>query len=344
MAMIMWAAPIGAFGAMAALVGATGIGSLKSLGLLMVAFYATCAIFVFVFLGTHPQGRHRASTSSRCFRYLGREFLLILSTSSSESALPRLIAKMEHLGVSRPVVGITVPTGYSFNLDGTAIYLTMASLFIAEAMDKPFSIGQQIGLLVFMIIASKGAAGVSGAGLATLAGGLQSHRPDLVPGVGFIVGIDRLMSEARALTNFAGNAIATVLIGTWVGEIDKDKATRVLAGQDRFDEASMLDDDDDIVADDRAPGARAPAVTSPSWSAPPADRTVERPRTEPVRGLSAFVVGHLTPRVGAARKPLAYNEIHDGRMPWAPSRRAARFALVHPPSTQWTFPRDICDT
>jgi aerobic C4-dicarboxylate transport protein len=176
-------------------------------------------------------------------RYLSREFLLILGTSSSESALPRLIAKMEHLGVSRPVVGITVPTGYSFNLDGTAIYLTMASLFIAEAMDKPFTIGQQIGLLVFMIIASKGAAGVSGAGLATLAGGLQSHRPDLVPGVGIIVGIDRLMSEARAVTNFAGNAIATVLIGTWVGEIDRAKAGRVLAGQDPFDEATMIDEE-----------------------------------------------------------------------------------------------------
>ncbi|GAB3879254.1 cation:dicarboxylate symporter family transporter [Terrabacter terrigena] len=240
MAMVMWAAPIGAFGAMAALVGATGLSSLKSLGLLMFAFYVTCAIFVFVFLGAIL----KLTTGMNVFsllRYLAREFLLILSTSSSESALPRLIAKMEHLGVSRPVVGITVPTGYSFNLDGTAIYLTMASLFIAEAMDKPFSIGQQIGLLVFMIIASKGAAGVSGAGLATLAGGLQSHRPDLVPGVGIIVGIDRLMSEARALTNFAGNAIATVIIGTWVGEIDRDKAARVLSGQDRFDEASMLD-------------------------------------------------------------------------------------------------------
>jgi aerobic C4-dicarboxylate transport protein len=229
----------------AALVGATGIGSLKSLGLLMLAFYATCAIFVFAFLGSILKVVTGMNVFS-LFRYLGREFLLILSTSSSESALPRLIAKMEHLGVSRPVVGITVPTGYSFNLDGTAIYLTMASLFIAEAMDKPFSIGQQIGLLVFMIIASKGAAGVSGAGLATLAGGLQSHRPDLVPGVGFIVGIDRLMSEARALTNFAGNAIATVLIGTWVGEIDRDKAARVLSGQDRFDEASMLDHDEAV--------------------------------------------------------------------------------------------------
>ncbi len=258
MAMIMWAAPIGAFGAMAALVGATGLGSLKSLGLLMVAFYATCAIFVLIFLGTILKLVTGFSVFA-LLRYLAREFLLIVSTSSSESALPRLIAKMEHLGVSRPVVGITVPTGYSFNLDGTAIYLTMASLFIAEAMDKPFTIGQQISLLVFMIIASKGAAGVSGAGLATLAGGLQSHRPDLVPGVGIIVGIDRLMSEARALTNFAGNAIATVLIGTWVGEIDRDKAVRVLAGEDKFDEASMLDDEDEAPVGDAPTAASAPS-------------------------------------------------------------------------------------
>jgi aerobic C4-dicarboxylate transport protein len=189
-------------------------------------------------------------------RYLAREFLLILSTSSSESALPRLIAKMEHLGVSRPVVGITVPTGYSFNLDGTAIYLTMASLFIAEAMDKPFSIGQQIGLLVFMVIASKGAAGVTGAGLATLAGGLQSHRPDLVDGVGFIVGIDRMMSEARALTNFAGNAIATVIIGTWTGQIDRVQATQVLAGARPFDEAMLVDAEHEGTAHDEPVAGR----------------------------------------------------------------------------------------
>lgn len=242
MAMIMWVAPVGAFGAMAAVVGATGLDALKSLGMLMVSFYVTCALFVFVVLGTLL----KVVTGLNIFtllRYLAREFLLILSTSSSESALPRLIAKMEHLGVSRPVVGITVPTGYSFNLDGTAIYLTMASLFIAEVMDKPFSIGQQISLLVFMIIASKGAAGVTGAGLATLAGGLQSHRPDLVDGVGVIVGIDRLMSEARALTNFAGNAVATVLIGTWTGQLDKGQCAAVLAGDRPFDEASMVDDD-----------------------------------------------------------------------------------------------------
>ncbi len=244
MAMIMYAAPVGAFGAMAAVVGATGVDALKSLGLIMVAFYATCLIFVFGVLGTVLRVVAGVNVFS-LFRYLAREFLLILSTSSSESALPRLIAKMEHLGVSRPVVGITVPTGYSFNLDGTAIYLTMASLFIAEAMDKPFSIAQQVSLLVFMVIASKGAAGVTGAGLATLAGGLQSHRPDLVDGVGFIVGIDRMMSEARALTNFAGNSVATVLIGHWVGELDKDRAARVLRGDEPFDEATMLDDADE---------------------------------------------------------------------------------------------------
>lgn len=239
--MIMWAAPVGAFGAMAAVVGATGVDALKGLAQIMLGFYITCALFVFVVLGTIL----RMVTGINVFsllRYLAREFLIIVSTFSSESVLPRLIAKMEHLGVRREVVGITVPTGYSFNLDGTAIYLTMASLFVADAMGKPLAIGEQISLLLFMIIASKGAAGVTGAGLATLAGGLQSHRPDLVDGVGLIVGIDRFMSEARALTNFAGNAIATVLIGTWTGGIDADRARRVLAGDEPFDERSMLDD------------------------------------------------------------------------------------------------------
>ncbi|MEO7062067.1 MAG: cation:dicarboxylase symporter family transporter [Lapillicoccus sp.] len=252
MSMVMWVAPIGAFGAIAAIVGATGIDALKSLGLLMVAFYITCAIFVFGVLGSLLRVVTGVNVF-RLFRYLGREFLLILSTSSSESALPRVIAKMEHLGVERTTVGITIPTGYSFNLDGTAIYLTMASLFIAEALRKPFSIGEQIALLVFMIIASKGAAGVSGAGLATLAGGLQSHRPDLVDGVGFIVGIDRFMSEARALTNFAGNSIACVLIGTWTRSIDMEQVERVLSGQAPFDERMLH------VGTDHAPTASVDA-------------------------------------------------------------------------------------
>jgi aerobic C4-dicarboxylate transport protein len=238
LSMIMWAAPIGAFGAIAAVVGATGWDALVSLGKIMIAFYITCLLFVIVVLGTIL----RLATGISIFqllKYLGREFLLIVSTSSSETALPRLIGKMEHLGVSKQVVGITVPTGYSFNLDGTAIYLTMASLFIAEAMNQPFSLGQQISLLVFMIVASKGAAGVTGAGLATLAGGLQSHRPELLDGVGLIVGIDRFMSEARAVTNFAGNAVATVLVGHWVGAFDKDQAKQVFAGEDPFDEAAF---------------------------------------------------------------------------------------------------------
>jgi len=241
LAMIMWAAPVGAFGAIAAVVGETGWSALRSLAIIMVGFYLTCALFVFVILALLTRLIAKLNLFS-LLRYLGREFLLILSTSSSESTLPRLIAKMEHLGVSKPVVGITVPTGYSFNLDGTAIYLTMATLFIATAQGAPLPVGEQISLLLFMIIASKGAAGVSGAGIATLAGGLQAHKPELVDGVGFILGIDRFMSEARALTNFAGNAVATVLIGSWTGEFNREQAGRVFTGASPFNEATLLDE------------------------------------------------------------------------------------------------------
>jgi aerobic C4-dicarboxylate transport protein len=163
---------------------------------------------------------------------------------------------MEHLGVDRTTVGVVVPTGYSFNLDGTAIYLTMASLFVAEAMGHPLSLVEQLSLLVFMIVASKGAAGVSGAGLATLAGGLQSHRPDLLDGVGLIVGIDRFMSEARAVTNFSGNAVATLLVGSWTKTVDKEKVSAVLRGDDPFDELAMVDDE-------HAPRSKEPAVVAP---------------------------------------------------------------------------------
>ncbi|PPG35342.1 C4-dicarboxylate transporter DctA [Pseudoclavibacter sp. RFBG4] len=239
--MIMWVAPVGAFGAIAAVVGATGIDAVIALGTLMIAFYITCALFIVVVLGSLLWLVARVNIF-KLMKFLGREYLLIVSTSSSEVALPRLIAKMEHVGVSKSVAGITIPTGYSFNLDGTAIYLTMASLFIASAMGTPLSIGEQVSLLVFMMIASKGAAGVTGAGLATLAGGLQAHRPDLVDGVGVIVGIDRFMSEARALTNFTGNAVATVLVGTWTKEIDKQRVDLVLSGGAPFDEATMNED------------------------------------------------------------------------------------------------------
>ncbi|WP_188828410.1 cation:dicarboxylate symporter family transporter [Nocardia camponoti] len=242
LSMILWLAPIGAFGAIANVVGRTGWNAVVQLATLMIAFYLTCLVFVFGILGVVLRLVSGLSIMKLC-RYLAREYLLIVATSSSESALPRLIAKMEHAGVEKTTVGVVVPTGYSFNLDGTAIYLTMASIFIADAMGKPLSLSEQVGLLLFMIVASKGAAGVTGAGLATLAGGLQSHRPELLDGVGLIVGIDRFMSEARALTNFSGNAVATLLIGTWTKTVDADRTREVLDGKVPFDETTMVDDD-----------------------------------------------------------------------------------------------------
>lgn len=186
-------------------------------------------------------------------KYLAQEFLLIFATSSSESALPSLMRKMEHVGVDKSTVGIVVPTGYSFNLDGTAIYLTMASIFIADAMNMPLNLGEQIGLLVFMIIASKGAAGVSGAGIATLAAGLQSHKPEMLAGVDIIVGIDKFMSECRALTNFAGNSVATILVGKWTKTVDLDRTRRVLAGEIPF--VPTEDDDEHHTSQPRNSGA-----------------------------------------------------------------------------------------
>lgn len=239
---ILWVAPVGAFGAMAAVVGKTGIQAVVQMLVLMLAFYITCAVFVFGVLGTVLWVVARVSPW-KLFKYLGREFLLILATSSSESALPNLMRKMEHLGVHPSTVGIVVPTGYSFNLDGTAIYLTMASIFISDALNMPMNMGEQISLLVFMIIASKGAAGVTGAGLATLAAGLQAFRPELISGVAIIVGIDRFMSEARALSNFAGNSIATLVVGTWTKTVDHDQVNRVLSGEDPYVAA---DDDSDV--------------------------------------------------------------------------------------------------
>jgi aerobic C4-dicarboxylate transport protein len=238
---IMWLAPIGAFGAIAGVVGNAGWAAIGALGLFVLVFYATCIVFIVVILGTLL----KVTTGFSIFKvlyYLRQEYLLIVATSSSETALPRLIAKMEHLGISKPVVGIVVPTGYSFNLDGTAMYLTMASLFIGNAMGTPLSWSEQLSLLLFMIVASKGAAGVTGAGLATLGGGLAAHRPDLVPGVGLIVAVDRFMSEARALTNFSGNAVATLIIGSWVKEIDRPQTDRVFSGEDPFDDTDMLDE------------------------------------------------------------------------------------------------------
>ncbi|KAB1503916.1 cation:dicarboxylase symporter family transporter [Corynebacterium sp. 320] len=230
---ILWLAPIGAFGAIAGVVAGTGLDAVIQLGVLMLGFYITCVVFVFGILGLVLQV-FTGFSIFKLAKYLGREFLLIFATSSSESALPNLMRKMEHIGVDKSTVGIVVPTGYSFNLDGTAIYLTMAAIFVSDAMNMPMTIGEQIGLLVFMMIASKGAAGVSGAGIATLAAGLQSHRPELLNGVDIIVGIDRFMSEARALTNFAGNSVATLLVGTWTKTVDKEQVHRVLNGEDPY--------------------------------------------------------------------------------------------------------------
>lgn len=242
--MVLWLAPIGAFGAIANIVATTGFNAVTNLLLLMAGFYLTCVVFVFGVLGVLLRIVSGLSIF-RLLRYLAREYLLIFATSSSEVVLPRLITKMKHLGVQSSTVGVVVPTGYSFNLDGTAIYLTMASLFIADAMGHRLTWGEQIALLAFMIIASKGAAGVSGAGLATLAGGLQAHRPELLDGVGLIVGIDRFMSEARSLTNFSGNAVATILVASWTKTIDLSKADEVLRGRDPFDESTMVDPHDE---------------------------------------------------------------------------------------------------
>ncbi|KQB83992.1 cation:dicarboxylate symporter family transporter [Corynebacterium lowii] len=252
---ILWLAPIAAFGAIAAVVGSTGMAAVVQLGYLILAFYVTCFVFVFVVLGLVLK-MFTGLSIFKLVKYLGREFLLIFATSSSESALPNLMRKMEHAGVDKSTVGIVVPTGYSFNLDGTAIYLTMAAIFISDAMDMPMNLGEQVGLLLFMIIAAKGAAGVSGAGIATLAAGLQSYKPALLGGVDLILGIDKFMSEARALTNFAGNSVATLLVGKWTNTLDMDHIQRVLSGEIPY----VPSEDDDEHGDFR----RNPSVENPA--------------------------------------------------------------------------------
>lgn len=217
--MIMWVVLIGVFGVMAVIVGVIGVDVFKSLVVIMIAFYLTCIVFVFGVLGTLLWFAVGVNIFT-LLCYFGCEFLLILLTSSSETVLFWLIVKMEHLGVLRPVVGVVVFIGYSFNLDGMAIYLMMLSLFVAQVVGKLFVIGAQILLLVFMIIASKGVVGVIGVGLVTLVGGLQSHWLDLVDGVGLIVGIDRFMFEVWVLTNFVGNVVVIVFVGGWMCELD----------------------------------------------------------------------------------------------------------------------------
>ena len=226
--LIMRAAPVGAFGAMAFTVGAFGVDALGPLAKLMACVYATCLGFVFVVLGTIA--RLAGFRITRFLRYIGEEILLVLGTSSSESALPRLMAKLENLGCARPVVGLVVPAGYSFNLDGTSIYLTMAALFVAQATNTPLTLGQQVSILAVLLLTSKGAAAVTGGGFITLAATLATTRTVPVEGLALIVGIDRFMSEARAITNLIGNGVATVVVARWEGALDRDRLARVLRG------------------------------------------------------------------------------------------------------------------
>ncbi len=215
---IMKLAPIGAFGAMSFTIGKYGIGSLFSLGKLMGTFYLTCLIFVFVVLGTIA--RVHGFSIWKFVKYIKEELLIVLGTSSSESVLPRMMEKMENLGAKKTCVGLVIPTGYSFNLDGTSIYLTMAAVFIAQATNTPMTLMQEITLLAVLLLTSKGAAGVTGSGFIVLAATLSAVGTVPVAGLALILGIDRFMSEARALTNLVGNGVATLVVANWTGELD----------------------------------------------------------------------------------------------------------------------------
>lgn len=224
--MVMRLAPLGAFGAMAFTIGKYGLGALGSLGWLMGSFYTTCILFIFVVLNliAHFTG----FSLLKLLRYLADEFLLVLGTSSSESALPSLMAKLEKLGASKEVVGIVIPTGYSFNLDGSSIYFTMASLFIAQALNLNLSLRDELSLLAVLLVTSKGAAGVSGSGFVTLAATLSAVPTIPVAGMALILGVDRFMSEARSLTNLAGNAVATLVVARWENALDLHKLKKEL--------------------------------------------------------------------------------------------------------------------
>ena len=225
---VMRVAPLGAMGAMAFTVGRYGIGTLASLGKLMGAFYVTAALFVVLVLGS--VARWSGVSIFRFIRYIREEIVIVLGTSSSESALPRLMDKLEAMGCSRAVVGMVVPTGYSFNLDGTAIYLTMAAIFVAEATGTELSMGDELSLLGVLLVTSKGAAAVTGGGFVTLAATLASTGKIPLAGLTLLLGVDRFLSEARAITNLIGNGVATLFIARWEGELDDEALKRAMAG------------------------------------------------------------------------------------------------------------------
>ena len=225
-AIVVRAAPIGAFGAMAYTIGKFGPQALGNLAGLIATFYLTAILFVVLVLGTIA--RIAGFSIFKFLRYIKDELLIVLGTSSSESALPQMMEKLERLGCSKPVVGLVVPTGYSFNLDGTNIYMTLATLFIAQAMGVHLSFGEQMTILLVAMLTSKGASGITGAGFITLAGTLAAVRPELVPGMAIVLGIDKFMSECRALTNLCGNGVACVVVSWWEGELDRTKLKAAL--------------------------------------------------------------------------------------------------------------------
>lgn len=225
---IMRFAPIGAFGAMAFTIGKFGIGTLQSLATVMLCVYITCALFIFVVLGLIA--RYAGFSLIKFIRYIKEEILIVVGTSSSESALPRIMEKLEHLGCTKSVVGLVIPSGYSFNLDGTSIYLTIAAIFVAQATNTPLTFAQEMSILLVLLLTSKGAAGVTGSGFITLAATLSTVGTIPVTGIALLLGVDRFMSEARALTNLIGNGVATVVVAKWEGEFDAVRATMVLNG------------------------------------------------------------------------------------------------------------------
>jgi aerobic C4-dicarboxylate transport protein len=240
---LMKFAPIGAFGAMAFTIGKYGLGTMLSLGKLMGSVYLTCVLFVLLVLG--GIARLAGFNIWKLTVYIKEEILIVLGTSSSESALPRMISKLENLGCARPVVGLVIPTGYSFNLDGTSIYLTMAAIFVAQATNTPLSLGQQLTILGVLLLTSKGAAAVTGGGFITLAATLSTTHTIPVAGLALLLGIDRFMSEARAITNLIGNGVATIVIAKWEKSLDVARMHRVLDG-----ETEIEADAPELVADE----------------------------------------------------------------------------------------------
>lgn len=239
--LIMRLAPLGAFGAMAFTIGRYGIGTLLSLGKLMAGVYITCAFFVFVVLGAIAAVV--GFSLWKFLKYIGEEILIVLGTSSSETVLPRLMSKLERLGCSKPVVGLVVPTGYSFNLDGTSIYMTMAAMFLAQACGVHMSVGQQLGMLALLMLTSKAAAAVTGGGFITLAATLAVFPSIPVASLTLLIGVDRFMSEARSITNLIGNGVAAVAIARWEGSLDVARVGRILDGEPTEGESDLVGSD-----------------------------------------------------------------------------------------------------